>query len=182
VILVVLGLITPYLQACSCSSRGGLDGKTKILRKVLTAKGKSLDPHRQFDAASSEVTALLFDSLFMTHYLKRPYEFVPNLAAAMPEFSADGKLMTIRLRDDVRFQDGDCFPQGRGRPLLARDVVYSFTRFADPFVNANSYSLIEGLIVGLDDARKKMEALGENHYQYGDFPDQGDQSSQAGDG
>ncbi len=173
VILVVLGLITPYLQACSCSSRGGLDGKTKILRKVLTAKGKSLDPHRQFDAASSEVTALLFDSLFMTHYLKRPYEFVPNLAAAMPEFSADGKLMTIRLRDDVRFQDGDCFPQGRGRPLLARDVVYSFTRFADPFVNANSYSLIEGLIVGLDDARKKMEALGENHYQYGDFPVEG---------
>ena len=172
-LLVMIVFMLPWIQACSCSSRGGLDGKTKILRKVLTSKGKSLDPHRQFDAASSEVTALLFDSLFMTHYLKRPYEFVPNLAATMPEFSEDGKLMKIKLRDDVRFQDGDCFVGGHGRAFVASDVVYSLTRFADPFVNANSYSLIEGLIVGLDDARKKMESLGENKYQYADFPVEG---------
>ncbi len=169
-LLTAFAMLMPYLSSCSCSSRGGLDGKTKVLRKVLSAKGKSLDPHRQFDSASSEVVSLLFDGLFMTHYLKRPFEFVPNLAASMPDFSKDGKVMTIKLRDDVRFQDGDCFEDGKGRAFLAQDVVYSFTRFADPFVNANSYSLIEGLVVGLDDARKKMETLGEDHYQYADFP------------
>jgi oligopeptide transport system substrate-binding protein len=172
-IFVVAGLCLPYVQSCSCSSRGGLDGKTKILRKVLTAKGKSLDPHRQFDAASSEVVTLLFDSLFMTHYLKRPYEFVPNLAAQMPNFSEDGTLMTIKLREDVRFQDGECFANGQGRALVAHDVIYSLMRFADPFVNANSYSLIEGLIVGLDDARKKMQELGSSHFQYSDFSVEG---------
>ncbi len=161
------------LTSCSCSNRGGLDGKTKFLRRPLGGKGQSMDPHRQFDAYSSEVVVLLFDSLFMTHFLKRPLEFVPNLAADMPEFSKDGKEMRIRLREDVKFQDADCFPGGKGRALVADDVVYSLTRFSDPFVNANSYSLIEGLIVGLDDARKKMEKLGEGKYKYADFPVEG---------
>jgi ABC-type transport system substrate-binding protein len=129
-----------------------------------------MDPHRQFDSPSAEVAVLMFDSLFTTHYLKRPIEFIPNLAAAMPDYSDGGKTMTIRLRDDVKFQDGDCFAGGVGRKFVASDVIYSFTRFSDPFVNANSYSLIEGLIVGLDDARKKMEKLGENQYKYDDFP------------
>jgi ABC-type transport system substrate-binding protein len=171
--LGMIMLTSMVLSSCSCSSRGGLDGKTKVLRKVLTAKGKSLDPHRQFDAASSEVVTLIFDSLFTTHYLKRPIEFVPNLAEAMPEFSKDGKMMTIRLRRDVKFQDGACFADGKGRAFNSADVVYSFTRFSDPFVNANSYSLIEGLVVGLDDARKAMDKLGEGKYKYEQFDVEG---------
>lgn len=171
--LALLGLLLfsfSVFSSCSCSSHGGLDGKTKVLRKVLTAKGQSFDPHRQFDAASSEVTVLLFDGLFTSHFLKRPIEFVPNLAASMPVFSDDGKTMTIKLRTDARFQDADCFPDNKGRSFDASDVVYSFTRFSDPTVNVNSYSLIEGLIVGLDGARKKMETLGEGNYKYSDFP------------
>lgn len=169
-ILVILGSTFSWVSSCSCSSRGGLDGKTKILRMVQTTKWKSLDPHRQFDEASARVVILLFDSLFSTHYLKRPIEFVPNLAESMPEFTDDGKTMTIRLRKDVKFQDGDCFPGGKGRPFVARDVVYSFTRFADPSINTNSYSLVEGLIVGLDDARKRMDTMGANKFSYDDFP------------
>jgi len=163
----------PWFSACSCSSHGGLDGKTKILRKVLSAKGKSMDPHQQFDAESADVVVLMFDSLFSTHYLKRPIEFVPNLAESMPTFSDAGKTMTIKLRRDVRFQDGNCFPDGAGRAFNASDVVYSFTRFSDPFINANSYSLIEGLVVGLDAARKAMEARGEEKYRYDEFPVEG---------
>ena len=167
--LTLIGMSLSWFSSCSCSTRGGLDGKTKVLRKVLLAKGQSMDPHHQFDSPSGEVAVLMFDSLFTTHYLKRPIEFIPNLAVSMPEYSDGGKTMTIKLRDDVKFQDGDCFPGGKGRKFVASDVIYSFTRFSDPFVNANSYSLIEGLIVGLDDARKKMETLGENHYKYDDF-------------
>ncbi len=168
-ILVILASFNSWISSCSCSSHGGLDGKTKILRRVLTEKGKSLDPHQQFDAASADVVVMLFDSLFTTHYLKRPIEFIPNLAKSMPIFTDAGKTMTIKLRDDVRFQDGDCFQGGIGRAFRASDVIYSFTRFADPFINANSYSLIEGLIVGLDDARKSMNARGEGKYTYDEF-------------
>ena len=168
--LMFFACVHSWFSACSCSSHGGLDGKTKVLRKVLISKGKSLDPHRQFDEPSAEIVILLYDGLFTTHYLKRPIEFIPNLAAAMPFFSDSGKTMTIKLRDDVRFQDGDCFEGGKGRPFVANDVVYSFTRFADPFVNTNSYSLIEGLVVGLDDARKSMTAKGDGQYKYEDFP------------
>lgn len=173
VLLVVLATTCSWFSSCSCSSRGGLDGKTKVLRMVLSAKGKSLDPHRQFDAESSRIVTLLFDSLFTTHYLKRPIEFVPNIAAAMPVFTDNGKTMTITLRQDVKFQDGECFPGKIGRPLIASDVIYSFTRFADPAINSNSYSLVEGLIVELDDARKKMESMGDMKFQYDDFPIEG---------
>lgn len=172
-ILLLIACTNSWLSACSCSSHGGLDGKTKILRKVLAAKGKSLDPHRQFDAESSEIVVLLFDSLFTSHYLKRPIEFIPNLAESMPSFSDGGKTMTIKLRKDVRFQDGQCFEGGIGRHFKASDVVYSFTRFSDPVVNSNSYSLIEGLIVGLDQARKAMEAIGQERVSYDDFPVEG---------
>lgn len=171
--LMVFVFLIPWLSSCSCSSHGGLDGKTKILRKVHSEKGKSLDPHQQFDAASADVVVLLFDSLFTTHYLKRPIEFIPNLAESMPTFTDNGKVMTIKLRKDVRFQDGDCFPGGIGRLFDANDVVYSFKRFSDPYVNSNSYSLIEGLIVGLDAARKSMEARGEGRFRYDEFPVEG---------
>jgi oligopeptide transport system substrate-binding protein len=172
-ILSLVVSLSPLVSTCSCSSHGGLDGKTKILRKVLGAKGKSLDPHQQFDAESADIVVMLFDSLFSTHYLKRPIEFVPNLAESMPVFSDSGKTMIIKLRKDVKFQDGDCFLNDLGRPFTSADVVYSFTRFADPYVNANSYSLIEGLIVGLDAARRDMETRGEDSYTYDEFPVEG---------
>jgi peptide/nickel transport system substrate-binding protein len=43
---------------------------------------------------------------------------VPDLAATLPEFSPDGKTVTVNLSDDVRFHDGE--------PLTAEDVVFTW--------------------------------------------------------
>lgn len=48
------------------------------------------------------------------------------------KISADGLSYRFLLRDDVYFQDDPAFlPDGKGRKLIAADVVYSFNRLVD---------------------------------------------------
>ena len=53
---------------------------------------------------------------------------VTDLAATLPEFSPDGKTVTVNLRDDVRFHDGE--------PLTAEDVVFTWQALTNPSVGS----------------------------------------------
>ena len=55
---------------------------------------------------------------------------IPSLAKSW-DISADNLTFTFHLRDDVFFQDNDAFPNGKGRKMIAADVVYSFNRIMD---------------------------------------------------
>jgi oligopeptide transport system substrate-binding protein len=57
--------------------------------------------------------------------------FVPGLARSW-EVSADRRVWTFHLRTDVFFQDDPVFAGGKGRRLVAADIVYSFNRLLDP--------------------------------------------------
>ena len=57
--------------------------------------------------------------------------FVPGLARSW-EVSPDRCTWTFHLRTDVFFHDDPAFPAGRGRRLVASDIVYSFNRLLDP--------------------------------------------------
>lgn len=50
----------------------------------------------------------------------------PDLAAEMPQVSEDGRTVTVRLRDGVRFHDG--------QTLTAEDVVFTWNSIMDPGV------------------------------------------------
>ena len=52
---------------------------------------------------------------------------VPSLAKSW-EVSPDRLTYTFHLRNDVLFQDNEVFPNGKGRRMVAEDVVYSFSR------------------------------------------------------
>ena len=58
-------------------------------------------------------------------------EMVPSLAKRW-HISSDRRVYTFILRDDVFFQDNPAFEGGRGRRMIASDVVYSFNRLMDP--------------------------------------------------
>lgn len=90
------------------------------------------EPLRASTLYASTVVLAVHDTLYRYRYLARPYQLAPNLAAAMPQVSADGLTWTIQLRDGVRFADDPAFPQGRGRLLRADDVVYSLQRHFQP--------------------------------------------------
>lgn len=55
----------------------------------------------------------------------------PSLAKHW-DVSADRKIFTFYLRNDVYFHDDMVFERGKGRKLTAKDVVYSFNRIIDP--------------------------------------------------
>lgn len=122
----------------------------KVLQLARSAPFSSLDPQRQYDADSDRALRPVFDTLLGYAYLKRPATLEPVLLARMPQVSADGRTYTLELKPGVHFHHCSCFAGGKGRELTSEDVLYTFKRFADANVNAKSYALLEGMVVGLD--------------------------------
>ncbi len=152
------------LSACtkkkpeSETSSEGSAGK-KIFYHYRTSEEKTVDPHKQFDAASALLVRSVYDTLLEYHYLKRPYTMEPSLLEKMPE-KKEGSTYLFTLRKGVLFHDNPAFPNGKGRELNADDVIFSLKRFADSNVNDRSYSLIAGRIVGMDGFREQSKKLG----------------------
>ena len=60
-------------------------------------------------------------------------------------------IYTIRIKPGVHFIDDPVFPDGKGRPVSARDFVYSIKRHFDPETRAQGAWLWQNRIVGLDE-------------------------------
>lgn len=129
------------------------EGK-KIIYAALGAKVRGLDPGDIGDVTSAAVASHCYETLYQYHYLKRPYQIIPALAAQMPEISEDGLTYTIRIRDDVYFVDDKCFPNGKGRQLEAEDFIYAWKRIANIKYRSKNWWLFDGKIAGLDEFRE----------------------------
>lgn len=127
--------------------------ESKVLHVARRAQFETLDPARIQDQASNDIVSLVYSSLVRVAYLDRPARLEPDLLARMPELSADRLTYTFELKPGVRFHDNACFPGGKGRELGVDDVLYSLKRYADANINAKSWFLLEGIVVGLDDFR-----------------------------
>ena len=136
----------------------------KVLVTVSPAHIKRLDPIQGDDVYSANEMAKVYEGLLEYHYLKRPYELIPNLAADMPTICEDQLVYTFKLREGVQFHDNPCFPEGRGRELTAQDVVYSFKRLADPKNQAKGFWVIDGIIQGLNEWREKYAHAPDTDY------------------
>jgi ABC-type transport system substrate-binding protein len=122
----------------------------RIYRHSLDEAPTNLDPVHAATVYANYVIRIAYDTLYAYKYLARPYELTPNLAAAMPEVSDDGLVYTIRLKSGARFIDDPAFPDGKGREVVAEDVVYSLKRHFDPASRSEGAWLWRDRIVGLD--------------------------------
>ena len=127
----------------------------KVLVTVSEANIKGLDPVQADDLYTIREVTKVYESLLEYHYLKRPCELVPNLAAALPTVSADGLVYTFTIKQGVKFHDNACFPGGQGRELVAEDFVYAIKRVADPQGQSPWFSMLAGKLKGLDAWRNK---------------------------
>jgi ABC-type transport system substrate-binding protein len=125
-------------------------GEPVVLTVPRMAEFETLDPMRAYDALSDQVLRSVYGTLLTYAYLERPYKLVPDLLAAMPAVSADGRTLSFVLRAGVRFADDPCFPGGRGRVVTSDDVLYSIRRFADGRVNDKTWFAMAGAVDGLD--------------------------------
>lgn len=75
---------------------------------------------------------------------------IPELAKNW-DLSSDGKMYTFHLRTDVRFHDNKCFAKGKGRKLVASDVVFSLTRSCDPQSRTVAFWAFKNKVKGADE-------------------------------
>ena len=146
-------VVTLALWYYTKRTQGPVSEKVLVIVSPMGIKG--LDPIHDDDVYSAQEIAKVYEGLVEYHYLKRPYELIPNLAAEMPTISEDQLVYTFKLREGVNFHDNPCFPDGRGRELTAQDVVYSLKRLADLKNQAKGFWVIDGQIQGLNEWREK---------------------------
>jgi len=112
VAVLLAGLLT------MASAQGGRRGGT--LRAGLDADPPTLDPHLSGSAVDRQVYQNLYDKLVDTD---ANLAIVPMLATSWT-ISPDGKTVTFKLRQGVKFSDGT--------PFNADAVKYNFERMLDP--------------------------------------------------
>jgi peptide/nickel transport system substrate-binding protein len=147
--VVVVVALAAALGVSACTPSAPPSESTVLVGRGADVLG--LDPARVTDSESAEVTEQIFDHL--VRYRRESTEIEPALATRW-EVSADGKIWTFHLRENVLFHDGT--------PFNADAVVFSFDRQRDPthpyhhadftywentFRNILSVSKVDGLTV-----------------------------------
>jgi peptide/nickel transport system substrate-binding protein len=123
------------------------------LRTFLFDNPRSLDPAVAADTISIEVAGQIFQGLlqYQPHHPTRGLEIAPAIAARW-EVSEGGRLFRFFLRPGVAFHDDPCFPDGRGRDVVASDVTYTLSRFVRESRSGDIGLLLE-LLAGARDHR-----------------------------
>ena len=152
--ILLITLIMAALTIIGCrNSEPKEDPNEMVLRHVLPAKISSFDPGNINDTTSSSVASQIYECLYQYHFLKRPYEAIPQLAEDMPQVSADGLTYTIKIKKGVHFADDKCFKNGKGRELKAEDFVFSLKRIANMRYVSKNWWYLDNKIVGLNEFR-----------------------------
>ncbi len=152
VYLLILLLTSIFLPGCR-SDNSDKGTEEMVLRFVMNAKIRSLDPMAMLSVHEAVVGTQMFEGLYQYHYLKRPYELEPLLAESMPEIDSERLTYTIKLKRGVFFQDDRCFPDGIGREVRADDFVYSYKRIANIKNLSPNWPSLKDRIIGLDEFR-----------------------------
>lgn len=151
-VIFVIGLI-PVLFS-GCFSEGEPATTKRVFRYNQPNPITSLDP--AFARSQNNIWAVhhLFNGLVE---LDEKMEVGPSLATRW-EISANGLEYRFYLRPDVYFHDSPAFKNGRGRKLVARDVVYSFERLIDPAVHSPGSWIFRGKVR----EKNPFEAVGDS--------------------
>ena len=106
-------------------------GGTLIGARAADAKG--LDPHKQTAISSFRMLELVYDPLVA---FDKDLKIVPNLAESW-KWSDDAKTLTMTIRKNVKFHNGD--------PMTSDDVKFSFERILDEKTAAAARSNFTGI-------------------------------------
>ncbi len=149
-------LLAVLLSGAGCGPAASPKADDVPTLRLTTARIRGFDPAHAADEASLLAAGRIYEGLLQYTYWDRPYRVEPLLAAEMPAVSADGLVWRFTLRKGIFFSDDPCFAAtgGKGRELVAADVVYSLKRIADVKVGSGGYWTLRGRIAGLDEFRE----------------------------
>lgn len=172
--LLFVSAVAFLAAGCSNNPYPPEDSRRPILYRSLSDDPKTLDPSVSYVVTEGRILSVIYNSYFQYHYLKQnPLKLDLALGAVMPtrrpasawvmeggkKVSRTGELWSFRLKPGIRFQDDPCFPGGRGREVVAADIIYSFKRMADPKVPCPVFSFFEDKLVGLKEYHDHQRQL-----------------------
>lgn len=152
------------LGMAGCSNNPYPQGETAspVVYRHLAGDLRTLDPTKSYTVDEASVVDLIYGMYYRYHYLKQaPYELELVLGATEPKREvytfADpktgkqvrGESWTFKIKPGLRFQDDPCFPDGKGREIVAADFLLSFRRLADPAIGCPILGFVEDKILGL---------------------------------
>jgi peptide/nickel transport system substrate-binding protein len=131
--------------------KGGIKGGGVMVSNE-TENIRSLDPVGINDVVSHHVAHQIYDLLID---LDTNLQIIPMIARTW-DISPDGLTYTFHLRNDVMFQDNACFPNGKGRRLVAEDVRYSLNRVLDPRTGSLGFDFYKNYVVGAKEFNEEV--------------------------
>lgn len=153
-------LIIALLSACTKKS----DTEERVFHHFSASKIATFDPIQISDTYSHEQAGKVYEALYEYHPFKRPYTLEPNLAEELPKVSDDGLQYEIKIKKGIRFQDDECFPNGKGRELKVDDLIYSIKRLADPKLLSKGFWILDNRVKGLNEWRNKHKEAKKTDY------------------
>jgi oligopeptide transport system substrate-binding protein len=169
-ILIIVAVLTfAPVTLLSLRREASFEGKT-VYYSSYGAKIKSIDPATCGDTTSAAAQGHVYESPYQYHYLKRPMQLEPQLAAALPHISDDGLVYTIPIKKGIRYCPNPCFGvdengQPKTREVRAQDFVLAFKRIADYHIPSRlAWPFLSGRVKGLNEYREKTA-----QYKEGDF-------------
>ncbi len=118
---------------------------------------QSLDPAFAKNQAVMWATHQLYNTLLE---IDSGLNIVPSLAKNW-EISSDRLVYVFHLRTGIRFHDNDLFTGGKGRLLVANDIVYSFNRILDKKIASSGAWIFNNRI----DTVSGFKALNDSTFQ-----------------
>ena len=105
------------------TARYQADATTLVIADNMSSGGLwlTLDPGQFYEINPSPLMNVVYETLYHLPDSSQPDAFEPLLAESMPEVSADGTEVTVRLRSGVSFHN-------TGNPMTADDWVFSLNR------------------------------------------------------
>jgi ABC-type transport system substrate-binding protein len=137
------------------------------------------DPSVCYNVTDGPIVDLIYPSYYRYRYpLRSSIDIELNLGSEPPKIEHGlfpfsdasgshlqrGERWTFRIRPDARFQDDACFPEGKGRRVTARDIVYAFKRMADPKTICPVADFVSDKIVGWKAYAAGFAKKGRAHY------------------
>ena len=147
----------------ACTGAAGATDPPKALHVAFTSAEMSFDPAFSADAATDGLIDHIFESMLDYDYLVRPALLVPRTLVAMPAIEDGGATFVFRFKPGIFFTPDPAF-KGKPRELTAADQAYALKRLLDPAVRSPWLWLLEGKVIGADEAR--AQALKSGRFDY----------------
>ena len=116
---------------------------------ALGAEPTNLNPSNYDDEPSENVSHQIFQRLLDRDHTGS-YEIIPQLAVKRPDISPDGLRYTFEIRPEAKWDNG--------KPITAKDVLFSFKIYKNPYVDCPEkrpyFDVVKGLEIDPDNERK----------------------------